>query len=872
KKLTTENIYNEKGLITHKRLPNYYSPPLNSSPSNWVVSFNYDHYGNLLSKTSPDYGTVEYRYDIADRLTSKKDAVNAQSNKIVYYQYDILNRLVETGTILGVLVNGQLVYNDNQKLWLQRNTYDRFGTNSGLHNALFETQTRNSTNLATVIERYKYDRYGNITEKAVSSSSFDPNTYYATKYTYDPAGNVTRIEYPQCDYPNQLIITNYLPHDYFALTSISNGTEDKPAEITIQSGQDITFKAQESITLLPGFTVKEGAIFKSEIGVVSTRPIEYVTYSYDNDKRIKTIGTVNNPNRYAEYTYGDNDELNQERINNRNNTYFDINYSYNSPLWPLSIACDLYLEELDYTGNYNGNVSSIFHTVFDYPQNSYLYNFQWDTAGRLISANNPADPTGTNYNYTAIEYDANGNIMASERSSASQFRSYNYSYLPETNKVNQVSYVYGSNRESANQITNHSNYVYDANGSVLSSSKLNKTLLMDYDIRSNLVSSIAVNNQYIIDYDYDASGERVYSGMGSSSKIYINSITSNPLTIIDSNDNVTHYIYGPKGIVAKRNESLTYYMLKDHLGSTRVVMNENNQAISSYDYDAWGNPMNSTVSEESAYRYTGREYDEETGLHNFRARLYDSVLMRFYQVDPAEQFATPYVYCGNNPIGLVDPDGKDANFDGYDDNDKLYGYLSNSFLQSPFTVNDDGFVIHLIGPAKGTVTLEESSFWNVVDDHSLLVTLTFDPDGIGKDGNPIFGGVYEGNRNSSHWWNFSKYDFKAKMTVNLLSMQNYEEVGGCDVGSSFIHEFREGYYGIKLFPNQGYSEYNQNTAHNMTTLFENNKIYPKAGGTRLITESVFTPPWYRRTCEETCYWELNGKKIYWTIKHTTIGK
>ena len=94
-------------------------------------------------------------------------------------------------------------------------------------------------------------------------------------------------------------------------------------------------------------------------------------------------------------------------------------------------------------------------------------------------------------------------------------------------------------------------------------------------------------------------------------------------------------------------------------------MNENNQAISSYDYDAWGNPMNSTVSEESAYRYTGREYDDETGLHNFRARLYDSALIRFYQVDPAEQFASPYVYCGNNPIGLVDPDGRrirDKNF------------------------------------------------------------------------------------------------------------------------------------------------------------------------------------------------------------------
>jgi len=91
-------------------------------------------------------------------------------------------------------------------------------------------------------------------------------------------------------------------------------------------------------------------------------------------------------------------------------------------------------------------------------------------------------------------------------------------------------------------------------------------------------------------------------------------------------------------------------------------MNENNQAISSYDYDAWGNPMNSTVSEESAYRFTGREYDEETGLHNFRARLYESTLMSFYQVDPAEQFALPYVYCGNNPVTLIDPSGIDAEY------------------------------------------------------------------------------------------------------------------------------------------------------------------------------------------------------------------
>jgi len=302
-------------------------------------------------------------------------------------------------------------------------------------------------------------------------------------------------------------------------------------------------------------------------------------------------------------------------------------------------------------------------------------------------------------------------------------------YLPGTNKVNQVSYVYGSNRQSANQITTHSNYIYDDNGSVLSSAKLNKNLLMDYDIRSNLVSSIAVNNQYIIDYDYDASGERVYSGMGNSSKIYINSFTSNPLTIIDSNDNVTHYIYGPKGIVAKRNENLTYFMLKDHLGSTRVMMNENNQAISSYDYDAWGNPINSTVSEMSAYRYTGREYDDETGLHNFRARLYDSVLMRFYQVDPAEQFASPYVYCGNNPIGLVDPDGERVRFQGNDD-DVQYTMSNLSLGDYQISMDNDGY-LHVPNDIDRTqLTEQDNMIVDFILDTSGTTVLDFSSTGF----------------------------------------------------------------------------------------------------------------------------------------------
>jgi RHS repeat-associated protein len=58
-----------------------------------------------------------------------------------------------------------------------------------------------------------------------------------------------------------------------------------------------------------------------------------------------------------------------------------------------------------------------------------------------------------------------------------------------------------------------------------------------------------------------------------------------------------------------------------------------------------------------SYRYTGQEFDAETGLYNYRARLYDAALRRFYTPDPKRQFASPYVYVGDDPIMAIDPTG-----------------------------------------------------------------------------------------------------------------------------------------------------------------------------------------------------------------------
>jgi RHS repeat-associated protein len=62
------------------------------------------------------------------------------------------------------------------------------------------------------------------------------------------------------------------------------------------------------------------------------------------------------------------------------------------------------------------------------------------------------------------------------------------------------------------------------------------------------------------------------------------------------------------------------------------------------------------------YTFSGKEKDVETGYSYFGARYYDSGLSIWLSVDPmSDKYPnlTPYAYCANNPVILVDPDGRD---------------------------------------------------------------------------------------------------------------------------------------------------------------------------------------------------------------------
>lgn len=62
------------------------------------------------------------------------------------------------------------------------------------------------------------------------------------------------------------------------------------------------------------------------------------------------------------------------------------------------------------------------------------------------------------------------------------------------------------------------------------------------------------------------------------------------------------------------------------------------------------------------FTFSAKERDVETGLSYFGARYYSSELSIWLSVDPqSDKYPSfsPYVYCANNPIKLVDPNGED---------------------------------------------------------------------------------------------------------------------------------------------------------------------------------------------------------------------
>ena len=80
-------------------------------------------------------------------------------------------------------------------------------------------------------------------------------------------------------------------------------------------------------------------------------------------------------------------------------------------------------------------------------------------------------------------------------------------------------------------------------------------------------------------------------------------------------------------------------------------------------YLPWGESLASqkVATWSTPYQFNGKELDSETGFYDYGARYYDPSLSIWLAVDPlADKMPSwsPYTYTFNNPINLIDPDGR----------------------------------------------------------------------------------------------------------------------------------------------------------------------------------------------------------------------
>ncbi len=110
--------------------------------------------------------------------------------------------------------------------------------------------------------------------------------------------------------------------------------------------------------------------------------------------------------------------------------------------------------------------------------------------------------------------------------------------------------------------------------------------------------------------------------------------------------------------------STLFFYHPDHLGSSSWITYTDGEAVQHLHYLPWGEEfVDQRITDFSArHTFSAKERDTETGLSYFGARYYSSDLSIWLSVDPMSDkypSLSPYVYCADNPVKLVDPNGED---------------------------------------------------------------------------------------------------------------------------------------------------------------------------------------------------------------------
>jgi RHS repeat-associated protein len=601
----------------------------------------YDEMGRPIKTIFADGTFTETGYDAAGRRTSSKDQAGTVSN----HEYDAQSRLIAVVNALG----HRTEY-----------VYDNFGRQTQQKDALGRVTSYQYDTLSRRIgrtlpmgqqESVAYDAVGQM----LSRTDFNNRT---TTFGYDVMGRLT-TRTPSTAFSEEPAIT-YTYNAKGQLLTMTDATGTTP--YAYDTRDRLTQKVTPQGTLF--YTYDIGGSLASI--TTSTSGGAAMTYTYDALNRLATVTDLNN--QTTTYSYDAVGNLATTALPNG----VTSTYSYTSLNRLLNLASE---KSGNNVANYGYTLAATGHRLF---------------ASETLGTITPATRV-VSYTYDAIKRLTGESIAANTSPNGATTWTYN----EVSNRLTQTSTLPGIPNQTHAYDANDrlTADTHDANGNTLTGtintsvpSTVNPQPIPGsdaYDSQDRLISRFSPDGSYV-QVKFNGEGHRVEQTV-----FRFDTQTTTITKWLVDNLNPTGYaqvieehvsqnaspsalsavfIYGHDLISQDRRQpntsqwDLSYYGYDGH-GNVRYLTNAAGTITDSYDYDAWGQLLNTTGTTQNPYLYTGEQYDPALGLYHLRARMMNPLTGRFWNMDTYEGHQTDpaslhkYLYANADPVQGIDPSG-----------------------------------------------------------------------------------------------------------------------------------------------------------------------------------------------------------------------
>ena len=626
-----------------------------------VTSFSYDALGQLEAIKDPEGNYIIHVYDMLGRRTERRHP----SSGTTRWEYDPVGNITRQTLNSGESITYHYEYNRpievhySDRPW--NDVYYRYGSSGKNTGRLIAQQD------ASGIKDFYYGNMGElVTQRHTYFTYNSPHPFtLTTHWEYDSWGRIKRIKYPDNE------IVSYRYNKVGQLNSVKSNKwgvkKDYISDIEYNIfGQRTMVKKGNGVTTKYEYDDRNQRLWQ-------LRDISYrgnlleVNYHYDNAGNIKgkeTYGTMEY-DQYYEYDKNYRLIASNGSGNDKNSPTYNLRMEYS----PAGSILQKY-----FTGRREDNNG--LHTL--YYDNYYVYKNEDNPYAVDLIENHRGG--GEDH----FKWDKKGNMITHYDEINDNARHFSWT------EDNRLEAVLDKNMGAFYSYDAAGERHYKLTGATVSVSQNGNSVNAPVFDRQTLYASplITITDKGYTKH-YFEEGNRICSSIGSGgfSNIFqhtspivsdlkeINSKTNqNAINTYKNNIGVTPYInvtsiypyiFYHRSTLYKSAPEAVFYYHTDHLGSATLITDDAADVVQQIAYLPYGEDWVDIRHHGyfgSAYKFNGKEKDDETGYSYYGARYYTDRLSIWLSVDPlADKYPhlSPYAYCANNPVIFRDPDGRD---------------------------------------------------------------------------------------------------------------------------------------------------------------------------------------------------------------------